>query len=323
MVLLPGGVRRTSRGAVQWLRLVSHHAIVPLPSSYGYTMGDVTTRANGFTATLTKSAPASPYGDDIKTLLLNVTFETAERLRVRITDPAATRYEVPIDMPIVPGTPPASASDMLYKVTTTANPFGVAITRVSSGEVVWNSTLGGFIYSNQFIQWSSLLSSQYIYGLGEHMAPLLLPVNWTRITLFTRDQGTPPGYTNLYGVHPFYLNMEANGQAHGVFLLNSNAMDIILQPTPAVTYRTIGGIVDLFFMMGPTPEAVVSQYHDVIGHAVMPPYWALGFHLCRWGYNSLNQTRYINDAVRAYGVPQDTQWNDIDSMRAFRSRAQR
>ena len=100
-------------------------------------------------------------------------------------------------------------------------------------------------------------------------------------------------------------------------------MDIILQPTPAVTYRTIGGIVDLFFMMGPTPEAVVSQYHDVIGHAVMPPYWALGFHLCRWGYNSLNQTRYINDAVRAYGVPQDTQWNDIDSMRAFRSRAQR
>ena len=87
-------------------------------------MGDVTTRTNGFTATLTKSAPASPYGDDIKTLLLNVTFETAERLRVRITDPAATRYEVPIDMPIVPGTPPASASDMLYKVTTTANPFG-------------------------------------------------------------------------------------------------------------------------------------------------------------------------------------------------------
>lgn len=165
------------------------------------------------------------------------------------------------------------------------------------------------------------------------MAPLLLPVDWTRITLFTRDQGTPPGYTNLYGVHPFYLNMEPNGDAHGVFLLNSNAMDIILQPTPAITcvchaghsqaplrclcrwaracrapvspwrpcgapltpmvlrcvctpcvclrYRTIGGIIDLYIMTGPSPEAVTAQYHAVIGTAHMPPYWALGFHLCR------------------------------------------
>lgn len=107
--------------------------------------------------------------------------------------------------------------------------------RSTTTQVMWNSTMNGFTYSDQFIQWSSLLSSKYIYGLGEHVAPLLLDVNWQVLTLFARDQGTPEGYTNLYGVHPFFMNLEDDGNAHGVFLLNSNAMDIILQPTPAIT----------------------------------------------------------------------------------------
>lgn len=42
-------------------------------------------------------------------------------------------------------------------------------------------------------------------------------------------------------------------------------MDIDLQPYPALTYTTIGGIIDLYIFTGPTAHAVVQQYWAVIG----------------------------------------------------------
>lgn len=49
----------------------------------------------------------------------------------------------------------------------------------------------------------------------------------------------------------------------------------------------------------------------------MPPYWALGFHLCRWGYLTANRTMEVVLRMRENGIPQDTQWNDIDYMHSY------
>lgn len=51
---------------------------------------------------------------------------------------------------------------------------------------------------------------------------------------------------------------------HAVFLLPVFT-DIALQPKPAITYRTIGGILDFYLFLGPSPEEVVMQYTEVSG----------------------------------------------------------
>ena len=46
----------------------------------------------------------------------------------------------------------------------------------------------------------------------------------------------------------------------------------------------------------------------------MPPYWSLGFHLCRYGYRTLNNTMKTFRRNIEAGIPIDTQWIDIDAM---------
>jgi len=94
---------------------------------------------------------------------------------------------------------------------------------------------------------------------GEHKDSFRKEVTWKRYTLFNKDQ-FPTENVNLYGSHPFYLAVEdQDGSSSGVFLFNSNAMDIILQPKPAITWRTVGGILDFYVFMGPQPGDVVRQ----------------------------------------------------------------
>ncbi|NWX15492.1 LYAG glucosidase, partial [Aegotheles bennettii] len=174
-----------------------------------------------------------------------------------------------------------------------------------------NTTVAPLFFAEQFLQISTSLPSRFISGLGEHLTPLVLDTAWTRVTLWNRDMAPTP-QVNLYGSHPFYLVMEDDGSAHGVFLLNSNAMDVLLQPSPALTWRTTGGILDFYIFLGPDPKSVVRQYLDVVGFPFMPPYWGLGFHLCRWGYSSTDITRQVVANMTAARFPLDVQWNDLD-----------
>lgn len=275
----------------------------------GYVMGPLTPSKKGQTATLKRTKP-SHLPKDIPTLQLEVIEETVGCLHLTVKDPSFQRYEVQL-----PGEQPTSqrkvSQNALYSVQFQHSPFAFIVNRISNGRTIMNTTVGPLLFADQYIQLSTTLASSFVSGLGEHYTSLRLDLNWTSLTLWNRDTH-PHADANLYGSHPFFIVQEEDGFAHGIFLLNSNAIEAILQPTPALTWVALGGILDLYVFMGPDPESVIRQYLQVIGHPMMPPYWALGFHLCRWGYTTSNTTRRVVQRMHDANFPLDVQWNDLD-----------
>ena len=83
--------------------------------------------------------------------------------------------------------------------------------------------------------------------------------------------------------------------------------EAILQPygggQGGLTLRTLGGIIDVYVFTGPNPVQVIEQYVSLIGRPFLPPFWSLGFHLCRWGYNSTEGLNAIIARNRKAGIP--------------------
>ncbi|XP_057695527.1 sucrase-isomaltase, intestinal isoform X2 [Corythoichthys intestinalis] len=267
---------------------------------------DITRNKNSLSSGRTESS-------DIDNLHVQITYHSNTMLQFKIWDPNTDRYEVPVPLSIPP-VPAIDEEGRLYKVLYTTNPFGIQVIRKSTGTKIWDSSAPGFTFSDMFIQVSTFLSSKYIYGFGEteHLT-YRHDLNYHTWGMFSKDQ--PPGYKmNCYGVHPFYMGLEDTNDAHGVLLLNSNAMDVTFQPTPALTYRTVGGILDFYMVLGPTPEMVVQEYTDLIGRPVLPAYWSLGFQLCRYGYTNDSEIADLYKQMRAAEIPYDVQYADIDYM---------
>ncbi|XP_030816697.1 maltase-glucoamylase, intestinal-like [Camarhynchus parvulus] len=283
----------------------------PEDSPYGYARsGNPEQTDKGWRVTLNKRQAMSLFGNDISPIVFEVEFQTKDRLRFRLYDPSAQRFEVPLKI----DGPGVTAEEANYEVEFSDDSTHFTIKRKSTGTVLWDSPLVDLFFSNQFLQITTTVPSTSVYGFGEHEHPTFKHnMNFVTYGMYARDQA-PTSFANLYGVHPFYMCVEPDANAHGVLLLNSNAQDVTLSPNPSLTFRTIGGILDFYLFMGPTPENVVQQYTEAIGRPHMPAYWALGFQLSRWGYNSLDVLNETVNRMKRYDIPYDVQHYDIDYM---------
>lgn len=286
------------------------------PAAAGYSVESFAETATGFKGTLNLIGEGSDvYGPDLKQLSLEVFYETEDTIRVKIGDAQHARWEVPESIVSRFHSKQKPAVSNL-KFSYTASPFSFEITRATDGKSLFK--LGDtFTFKDQYLEVPVVVDvAAKTFGLGEstRLNHALEPN--TTYTLWAADIAASNFDTNLYGSFPYYLQMVDN-QAHGVMLMNSNGMDVHLEQE-RLTFKAIGGIVDIYVFNGPTPEAVVQQYTGIVGRPTMFPYWSLGFHNCKWGYESVQQVEDVVANYSAANIPLDTQWMDIDYMQNFR-----
>jgi alpha-glucosidase/alpha-D-xyloside xylohydrolase len=243
--------------------------------------------------------------------------EKGSRVHVYISDYYSSRWEVP--QSIIPrpkatdtirnslmGTTAAAdhkeiKHEKLLAVTYTTHPFGFAITRISNGEVLFNSTpaaapaddsssssssssFNPMVFKDQYLEISTQLpGTASLFGLGESTRPDGLQLKQGRTyTLWTTDITAMDVNIDLYGAYPFYMDVRearagTGGQqlTHGVLLLNSNAMEVSYG-AECLTFRVTGGVLDFYFFPGPSPLAVLDQYTQLVGRPAPMPYWSFG-----------------------------------------------
>eukprot|EP00897_Mesotaenium_endlicherianum_P006689 jgi/Mesen1/6048/ME000308S05242 len=167
--------------------------------------------------------------------------------------------------------------------------------------------------------------TEHVYGIPERATSLALkptrgpdggelrtePYRLYNLDVFEYDAESPFG---LYGAIPLMLS-HSPVRTTGFFWLNAAEMWVdVLAPgwDGAAPGGKRSGIVDAFFLLGPTPKEAVSQYAAVTATQAMPPLFAVGYHQCRWNYKDEADVDGVDAGFDAADIPYDTLWLDIE-----------
>ena len=111
---------------------------------------------------------------------------TENHIQIKIVDGDNSRFEVPFEPPtdFKEGKVDTSKFTISYEM----NPFSFQVK--SDQKVLFDSSLGGFVMSNRFLQISTKVTSgHFVYGLGEHEHPTLAhSFQYKTWPMFARDQ---------------------------------------------------------------------------------------------------------------------------------------
>jgi len=202
--------------------------------------------------------------------------------------------------------------------------FSFSMKDFQTGDIVFDTSKRALVMSDKYLEIGYVLPSQILFGLGQHNSKFLLSEgNWT---MFNRDRSGSPvadgeGNKQTYGTHPFLMCKTQNNKFIGILFYNSNAQEVNIKFTKSgksiVTYRTVGGMLDIYYFMAGTADEVIVNYNNMVGKPALPPFWSLGFHQCSWLYNNTDDLKNVLTNYQNEGFLIDTLWTDIPYMHNY------
>jgi mannosyl-oligosaccharide alpha-1,3-glucosidase len=115
----------------------------------------------------------------------------------------------------------------------------------------------------------------------------------------------------LHGSIPV-LYGHGNNQTAGVFWHNSADTFVDVHNTKTAHFISETGIIDVFVLLGPSPNKVFSQYTKLTGVGNLPQLHTLAYHQSRSSYMTQEEVIEVINGFDKSGFPLDTVWLDIE-----------
>jgi alpha-glucosidase len=177
-----------------------------------------------------------------------------------------------------------------------------------------NDSFGGeVVMMSRVIQ-----SREHYYGLGD--VPGHKNLRGQRRQLWGSDvYGYDAATDPLYKSIPFFIGYH-HSTAYGIFFDNTfrSTFDFGRERPSVTSFWAQGGVMDFYFMHGPSVPEVAAEFARLTGKPELPPLWALGYHQCKWSYKSEPEVLKIADGFKTRKIPCDAIYVDIDYMDGFR-----
>ena len=272
----------------------------------------------------------------IKKININLKIEYENIIHIKITDPNnPDRWEVPEDLVdkkyrfnLYKNIKSIPSPDSFYSLnfSNTTDIFSFDLVD-KNNSIFYSFSQEIFLFTDRFINFESILTTNDIYGFGERGHELKLTDGV--YTIWPNDTGgiredLGIGGKNGYSHQPVGLHKTRIENIWlGFIFLNSNNQDVVISSKnrtdgrTSLQHKTIGGIIDYYIIVGKSPIDVVKYIQKILGNPFLPPYWAVGAHQSRLFFNNITNFKNTYNRYKEYSIPLDTMWVDIDTYDNF------
>ncbi|MDX2240960.1 MAG: glycoside hydrolase family 31 protein [Leptolyngbyaceae cyanobacterium bins.302] len=181
-----------------------------------------------------------------------------------------------------------------------------------------DNDLGMAWSANGIAAWKNIAPNEHFYGFGERTG--LLDKLAERKTNWTTDALDYDSLTDeMYQAIPVFLALRP-GLCYGIFLNSTfwSQFDLGAEKPGIWQMQTRAPELDYYILYGAQPADILATYTELTGRMPLPPKWALGYHQCRWSYESEDVVYELAQEFRQRHIPCDVIHLDIDYMQGYR-----